>query len=128
MATFHITASSYYGDEATRASGDRDGLRLFVNSLQTALGNGDAVFDSDGIRYRIERQSDAAELAAENGDFVFRLDSAKITEIVDLTEPLIASNTAGHQYVDITRPTSTLVISVDHGRRSAAGHGLQPWG
>lgn len=119
MTTFHITASSYFGDEATLASGDRDGLRLFVNSLQAALDNGGAVFDSDGIRYRIERQSGAAELAAESGDFVFRLDGAKITVIVDLTEPLIASDTAGHQYVDTTSPTSTLVISVDRTKHGA---------
>lgn len=44
---------------------------------------------------------------------VFQLDGAKITEIIDLTEPLIATNTRRHQYVDIDSPTSTLVISVD---------------
>lgn len=113
MTTFRITPSSYFGDEATLATGDRDGLRLFVDALQTALGVGEAIFDCGSVRYRIERRSGAAELAVGDGTVVFRFDSAKITEIIDLTEPLIATATAGHQYVDIHSPTSTLIISVD---------------
>lgn len=67
MTTFHIAPSSYFGDEATLASGDRDGLRMFVDVLQTALDSGEAGFDSDSIRYRIERRSGAAELAVGIG-------------------------------------------------------------
>lgn len=115
MTTFHITPSSYFGDEATLATGDRDGLRLFVESLQAALRFREAEFHSDSVQYRIELQSGAAELALGDGTVVFRLDGAKITEIIDLTEALIASSTAGHQYVDIDSPTSTLVIAVDEG-------------
>ncbi|OMC51967.1 hypothetical protein A5742_17705 [Mycolicibacterium fortuitum] len=113
MTTFHVKPSSYFGDEATVATGDRDGLRLFVDTLRSALSGDEAGFDCDGIRYRIARRSGAAELAQGNGTVVFRLDGAKISEVADLTGALIASNTAGHHYVDIDSPTSTLVISVD---------------
>lgn len=113
MAKFRITPSSYFGDEATLVSADRDGLRLFVSALRSARDIGDSTFASEGVQYRIERHHGAANLDLEQSPALWRLDSEKIAEIIDLTEPLIASNTAGHQYVDIDSPTSTLVVSLD---------------
>lgn len=113
MTIFRITPSSYFGDEAILVTADRDGLRLFVSTLQAARSTGDATFDSEGVQYRIKRESGAADLEVGDSTVVCRFDDAKITEIIDLSEPLIASNTAGHQYVDIETPTATLIISVD---------------
>ncbi|MBU9766054.1 hypothetical protein FR943_19685 [Mycobacterium sp. TNTM28] len=113
MTIFRITPSSYFGDAATLATADRDGLRLFVSALQSAQITGVACFDSEGVQHRIEQQSGAAVLEAARDSVVWRLDIEKIEEIIDLAESLIVRGAGGHQYVDIDSPTSTLVISVD---------------
>lgn len=113
MAVFRVKADSYFGDEAILAYADRAGMRMFNSAVISAQKNGRASFEVDGIEHQIIRQCNAADIEQRSRTVVWRLDDAKLVELLDLIEPLIDAEGPGHQYLDINSPASTLTLSVD---------------
>lgn len=113
MAVFRLKPDSYFGDEAILACADRAGMRMFNSAVASAQKNGQASFEVDGIEHQIIRQGNAADIEQRSRTVVWRLDDAKLVELLDLLEPLIDDEGPGHQYVDINSPASTLTLSVD---------------
>ncbi|KZS54414.1 hypothetical protein A4G26_18490 [Mycobacterium kansasii] len=113
MAVFRVKADSYFGDEAILAYADRAGMRMFNSAVISAQKNGQASFEIDGIEHQVIRQKNAADIEQRSRTVVWRLDDAKLVELLDLIEPLIDAEGPGHQYLDINSPASTLTLSVD---------------
>ncbi len=86
---------------------------MFTSALRSALEVDHAAFDSEGTRHQIVQQSAAADIEIGKQAVVWRFDNAKLGELIDLTESLIAVGTPGHQYADINSPTLTLIVSVN---------------
>jgi hypothetical protein len=58
-------------------------------------------------------QADAAEIELGENRVVWRLDQAKAAEIVEDLTVMSNDDRPGHNYVDISTPTNTLVLSRD---------------
>jgi hypothetical protein len=113
MTVFCLKPFSYFGDEAILAYADRSGMRVFQSAVQSARGDGRATFELDGIQHKLVRQAAAADIEQGPQTVVWRLADAKLTEILDLVEPLVDIEKPGHQYVDLNSPVSTLTLSVN---------------
>ncbi len=113
MTVFRVKPDSYFGDEAVLAYADRAGMRMFNSAVLSALKDGEASFEVDGVEHRIIRQRNAADVEQGSRTVTWRFDDAKLIEISDLVAPLIDDEGAGHQYLDINSPASTLTLSVD---------------
>ena len=114
MSTIRISRFSHFGEPATLAAGDRAGLLRFILALRSARDTGYSEFDTGDVRHRIvRRRGNANDIEVDVRTVTYRLTHATICEMVSLAEALVSVGGPGHQYVDISSPTSTLVISVD---------------
>jgi hypothetical protein len=92
---------------------DGAGVSTFLTALQSAEQQGAFELEHDGTTHRLVIEAGAADIELGSNSVVWRLDRAKAAEIAeDLTE-LNSSDGPGHDYVDISTPTSTLVLSRD---------------
>lgn len=102
------------GVPAILLSADRDGMRVFQSAVRSAQESGTAAFAFDSVSHTVVRHDGAADIELGPQTVLWRFDSARLTDILDLLAPLIDSETPGHQYVDdIRSPAETLVLSVD---------------
>jgi hypothetical protein len=59
------------------------------------------------------RQDGAADIDLRSQTVVWRFDDTKLGEMLSLIEPLVDVEKPGHNYLDLSSPVETLVLSVD---------------
>jgi hypothetical protein len=115
MTIFRIGFFAGYDDgyDAVLVDADRDGMRILQSAVRSAHDGGPASFEFDAIKHHVVRQDSAADIELGPQTVVWQFDDAKLVEMLDLIEPLVDTEGAGHQYVDLNSPAETLILSVD---------------
>jgi hypothetical protein len=85
-----------YGDDAVLLTMDGAGMDTFRTAISDAIDRGSSQLDHDGVTH-----------------VVWHLDLAKAREILDDLDVSSRKGRAGHNYVDISTPAPTLVVSRD---------------
>jgi hypothetical protein len=108
-----IFADNFGGEDVVLAAMDGPGVIAFYTALRDAEQVGSSQVSSREVTHDIVIQDGAADINIGEHHVTWRLDPAVAAEIsADLSE-LSASDSPGHHYVDISRPTQTLVLSRD---------------
>ena len=114
MAFFKVQPFEYFGDPAILVSADREGMGMLQSAVRSAHERGTATFQCAGVSHRVQRQEGAADLQLSPRAVEWRFDDHRLTEILDLIEPLVDGARSGHQYVDdLHSPVETLVLSMN---------------
>ncbi|MGO9035681.1 hypothetical protein [Mycobacterium sp.] len=118
-----------WGDDVVLVGADRDGMRMFQSAVRSAHEDGAASFEFDAIKHHVVRQDGAADIELGSQSVVWRLDDAKLAEMLNLIEPLVDIIKPAHNYFDdLNDPDATLMLSVDEyvsgGPFAAFPHGL----
>ncbi|OBF41677.1 hypothetical protein A5724_04920 [Mycobacterium sp. ACS1612] len=92
---------------------DGAGVSTFLTALKTAEQQGAFALERDGMTHQFVIQDGSADVELRDARVVWRLDQAKAAEIVDDLAVLNDNDGPGHDYVDISSPTNTLVLSRD---------------
>ena len=107
----------YLGDDAVLLTLDGDGVEMFKTAVEQARSNRSSRLMHGGIAHEFYVEPGAASIELSPSRVVWRLDETKAAEVADdlavLSAPRDGGKTAGHFYVDMTRPAETLVISRD---------------
>jgi archaellin len=102
-----------YGDDAVLLTMDGAGVDTFRTAVSDAIQRGSSQLDHDGVTHVIRIQAGAADVDLEKTRVVWHLDLAKAREINDDLEVSSRKGRAGHNYVDMSTPAPTLVLSRD---------------
>lgn len=116
VPTLRIQPYDDMGIPSILVNANRNGMRLLRTAVQSALTDGEYSFTIDGVNHRIIQQADAAELEITRGTVTWRLDKAKLSELLEMLEPLIIFWDSGHNYFDLdldAGPAEQLVLAVD---------------
>jgi hypothetical protein len=92
---------------------DGAGVTTFASALRDAEQRGSSQLDHDGVTHQFVIQAGAADIELGENRVVWRLDHAKAVEIVEDLTVMSNDDCPGHNYVDISSPTNTLVLSRD---------------
>jgi hypothetical protein len=92
---------------------DDAGVTIFVTALRSAAQRGASQLEHGGVTRRFVIQEGAADIELGEDRVVWRLDHAKAVEIVEGLAVMSGSDRPGHNYVEISTPTKTLVLSRD---------------
>ena len=92
---------------------DGAGLNTFITALGDAEQRGSSQLEHDGVTHQFVMQVGAADIELGENRVVWRLDHAKAVEIVEDLAVMRNNDRPGHNYVDISTPTNTLVLSRD---------------
>jgi hypothetical protein len=103
----------YYGDDAVLLTMDGAGVDEFKPALDDAERHGSSRLEHDGVTHELRIEAGAANIELEKTRVVWRLDHVKAIEIIDYLAGLSNCGRAAHQYVDISTPAETLVLSRD---------------
>ncbi|MGH3958653.1 hypothetical protein [Mycobacterium sp.] len=103
----------YYGDDAVLLTMDGAGVDQFRAALSDADADGSSRLEHDGVTHEFRIEPGAADLDLEETHVVWRLDHVKAVEIINDLAVLSEKGRDGHQYVDISTPAQTLVVSRD---------------
>jgi len=82
-------------------------------AFNDAVRLGSSQLEHGGVTHEFVMQAGAADVEVGEGRVVWRLDHPKAVEIVDDLKALADGDGPGHNYVDISTPTNTLVLSRD---------------
>ncbi len=102
-----------FGDDVVLVAMDGDGVTEFESALRSAVQQGSWRLDCTGLHHDFLIETGHSDIEMSGLRVVWRFDRAKASEILDALNALQESGRPGHQYVDITRPTDTLVLSRD---------------
>lgn len=102
-----------YGDDAVLLTMDGAGVDTFRTAVSEAIQRGSSQLDHNGVTHFIQIQAGAADIDLEKTRVVWHLDLAKAHEINDDLEVSSRKGRAGHNYVDMSTPAPTLVLSRD---------------
>lgn len=103
----------YFGRDAVLLAMDNKGVSPFLAALTQAQQQGSSRLDIDEMTHQFLVEPGAADVVFRCGAAVWRLDHAKAAEIIELLTDMSRHPGAGHYYVDIAAPATTLVISLD---------------
>ena len=101
------------GDDVVLLAMDGAGIATFVAALREAEQHGTSQLHLGDVTHEFHILADEADVDLGDTRVVWRLDAAKVVEIIENLDVLSCSDRPGHQYVDITKPTDTLVLSRD---------------
>jgi hypothetical protein len=102
-----------WGDDVVLLAMDGPGLASFTAALKDAERLGSSHLELGGMTHEFLIRADEADIELDDMRVVWRLDAAKALEIIENLDILNTNNRPGHQYVDISKPTDTLVLSRD---------------
>jgi hypothetical protein len=106
-------ADDFRGEDVVLLAMDGAGVATFTVALKDAEVQGFSRLQHDGTTHEFLIQAGAAEIDLGNDHVVWRLDQAKALEIIDDLNVMASNDHPGHNYVDIAKPTDTLVLSRD---------------
>jgi hypothetical protein len=102
-----------WGDDVVLLAMDGVGVATFTDALNDAVRLGSSQLEHDGVTHEFVLQAGAADVELGENRVVWRLDHAKAVEIVEDLTVMRDSDGPGHNYVDTSAPTNTLVLSRD---------------
>ncbi|WP_101948028.1 hypothetical protein [Mycobacterium sp. 3519A] len=114
-------ASEFRGEAVVLLAMDGTGVSTFLTALKTAEQQGAFELEHGGITHQFVIQDDSADVELRDERMVWRLNQIKAAEIIDDLTVLNNNDGPCHDYVDISSPTDTLVLS-----RDEYVHGVQP--
>ena len=106
-------ATEFRGEDVVLLAMDGAGVTTFLTALRDAEQRGVSELEHDGITHQFVIQAGAADIELGENRVVWRLDHAKAVEIVEDLTVMSNNDRPGHNYVDISTPTNTLVLSRD---------------
>jgi hypothetical protein len=106
-------ADDFRGEDVVLLAMDGAGVKTFMDALKAAEQQGFSRLEHDGRTHEFCIQPGAAEIEMGDDRVVWLLDHAKAMEIIDDLTVIGDNNQPGHNYVDIAKPTNTLVLSRD---------------
>jgi hypothetical protein len=106
-------APEFRGEDVVLLAMDGAGVTTFVTALRDAEQRGSSQLEHDGLTHQFVIQVGAADIELGENRVVWRLDHAKAAEIVEDLTVMSNNDRPGHNYVDISLPTKTLVLSRD---------------
>ena len=106
-------APKFRGEDVVLLAMDGAGVKTFTAALKDAARQGSSRLEHDGTTHEFLIQPGAADIELGDHLVVWRLDEAKANEIIDYLTVMGDNDRPGHQYVDISKPTETLVLSRD---------------
>ena len=101
------------GDDVVLLAMDGDGAAAFAAALKDAQRLGASQLQHGGVTHEFVVHGDEADIDLNDTRVIWTLDAAKAGEIVENLDILSNNDRPGHQYVDISKPTDTLVLSRD---------------
>lgn len=104
-----------FGDDVVLLAMDSAGLDTFTTALNHAAQQGSSRLDHGGMVHEFRVQAGAADIDLHDDHVAWRLDHAKILEIIEKLTAMRNHGPGGcHHYVDdMSTPTPTLVLSRD---------------
>ena len=102
-----------YGDDAVLLTMDGAGVDIFRAALNDAIESGSSRLDHDGVTHIFQIRASAADIDLEKTRVVWQLDLATARELELDLDVLSNEGGAGHNYVDMSTPAPTLVVSRD---------------
>jgi hypothetical protein len=102
-----------WGDDVVLLAMDGAGVATFADALNDAVRLGSSRLEHGGVTHEFVMQAGAADIEMGEDRVVWRLDRTKAVEIVDDLTAIRDADGPGHNYVDISTPTTTLVLSRD---------------
>jgi len=102
-----------WGDDVVLLAMDSAGVATFADALNDAVRLGSSRLEHGGVMHEFVMQAGAADIEMGEDRVVWRLDRTKAVEIVDDLTAIRDADGPGHNYVDISTPTNTLVLSRD---------------
>ena len=102
-----------WGDDVVLLAMDGAGVATFADALNDAVRLGSSRLEHGGVMHEFVMQAGAADIEMGEDRVVWRLDPTKAVEIVDDLTAMRDADGPGHNYVDISTPTTTLVLSRD---------------
>src|SRR5262245_1166812 len=106
-------APEFRGEDVVLLAMDGAGVTTFVTALREAEQRGASQLKHDGVTHQFVIQEGAADIELGEDRVVWRLDHAKAVEIDEDLTLIGSNNRPGHNYVEISTPTNTLVLSRD---------------
>lgn len=106
-------APEFRGEDVVLLAMDGAGVTTFITALRDAEQRGASQLDQDGVTHQFVIQAGAADIELGEDRVVWRLDHGKAVEIIEDLTAMSNDNCPGHNYVDISSPTTTLVLSRD---------------
>lgn len=106
-------APDFRGEDVVLLAMDGAGVAAFAAALKDAAEQGSSHLQLGGMTHEFLIQADAADIELDDTRVVWRLDPAKAVEIIEDLDELSSGDRPGHHYVDISKPTDTLVLSRD---------------
>jgi hypothetical protein len=106
-------APDFRGEDVVLLAMDGAGVATFVTALKDAERHGSSQLQHGGVTHEFLIQADEAAIDLDDIRVVWRFDPAKAVEIVEDLDVLAKAGSPGHHYVDISKPTNTLVLSRD---------------
>lgn len=100
-------------DDVVLLAMDAAGVATFADALNDAVRVGSSRLEHGGVVHDFVIQAGAADIEMGEDHAVWRLDRTKAVEIVDALTAMRDADGPGHNYVDISTPTTTLVLSRD---------------
>jgi hypothetical protein len=104
-------AEDFRGGDVVLLAADGPGLDTFAAALREAERRGSSRLEHDGVRHVV--RVGAAEVDLGDHEVCWQLDHAKAMEIIEYLASMSDGDRPCHQYVDISSPTDTLVLSRD---------------
>jgi hypothetical protein len=101
------------GDDVVLLAMDGAGAATFAAALMKAERHGSSQLQVGEVTHEFVIQAGGANVDLDGTRVVWRLDPAKVVEIAENIDILSSSAEPGHQYVDISTPADTLVLSRD---------------
>jgi hypothetical protein len=106
-------APEFRGEDVVLLAMDGAGVTTVITALTDAEQLGSSQLEHDGVTHQFVIQAGAADIELGEDRVVWRFDHAKAVEIVEDLTVMNRSEGPGHEYVDISTPTNTLVLSRD---------------
>lgn len=106
-------APDFRGEDVVLLAMDGDGLADFAAALKDAAERGASQLEYGEVIHEFIIQAGGADIDLDDTRVVWRLDSAKAAEIIEDLDELSTGDRPGHHYLDISKPTETLVVSRD---------------
>ena len=102
-----------FGDDVVLVAMDGDGVTALAVALKDAAQQGSSRLELGDVTYEFLIEGGQSAIEIDGSRVVWKLDRTKVDEVIDDLRVLECNNRPGHHYVDITKPTDTLVLSRD---------------
>lgn len=102
-----------HGEDVVLVAMTRNGLEAFSTTIEQALEQGRSRLDHAGTTHEVRIHTGDSGVELTDRYLAWQFDSSTTKEVIDKLTALKAAEGPAHQYVDISSPVDTLVLSLD---------------